>query len=204
MPTAIAERIEERLLSAREFRSFQESRPDDERWELIAGVPVMMAPAFIVHNRIGDTMTRILNEALAVHDPDRVALQRIGVELGNEGAYRPEPDFAVFDADFEVKQRFVDRVYLLGEVVSGTDEQKVPGTGRPWIEVKRELYRQHAPCLAVVILEQERIEARVDVREPDGWRSETLTGPDARLALPAFGLDCRLAALYKGTPLVPR
>ena len=55
-------------MSGREFRSFQEGRPDHERWELIRGVPVMMVPPTIAHQRIADNLTRLLNEALAKHD----------------------------------------------------------------------------------------------------------------------------------------
>ncbi|HEX8165962.1 MAG TPA: hypothetical protein VF601_09255 [Beijerinckiaceae bacterium] len=34
-----------------------------------------------------------------------------------------------------------------------------------------------------------------------GWTSRTLTDPQDVLDLPAFGLTCRIADLYKGTPL---
>lgn len=194
----------DRILSAREFRAFQLDRPDHEHWELVAGRPIMMSPVFVVHNRIASNLERLLNDALEAHDPSRIALQRIGVELGSDDAYRPDPDFAVIDADFELKQRFVDRCYLLGEILSSTDHEKVPGTGRPWIDIKSDIYRAHALCTAVLLVEQERIELRLSRRGPDGWAFETLSGADATLDLPEFGLRCRLGALYLGTPLMPR
>lgn len=36
-------------LSVELFRGFLESRPDEERWELIDGVAVMMAPPTLAH-----------------------------------------------------------------------------------------------------------------------------------------------------------
>ena len=51
-------------MSASEFRAFEAGRPEHERWELIAGVPVMMVPPLLVHNRIADNLTRLLNAAL--------------------------------------------------------------------------------------------------------------------------------------------
>jgi hypothetical protein len=58
----------------------------------------------------------------------------------------------VIDADYDAGQRFVERAYLLAEVVSDTDEMSVPGTARQWIDVKRELYRSHPHCGAVLVV----------------------------------------------------
>jgi len=189
-------------MSGAEFRAFQERRPDRERWELIAGIPMMMVPPTIAHNRIAGNLERALNDALAAHDPTRLATQRLGVELAS-GDYRPEPDVAVIDATYEAKQRFVDRVYLMAEVVSDTDELRDPDTGKRWIEIKRDIYLGHAPCEAALLLEQDRMEVRVDVRTENGWLSSTLGAAD-ELILTRFGLRCAVSDLYEGTPLYPR
>lgn len=187
-------------MSGERFRAFQERRPDHERWELIAGVPMMMTPPTIVHNHIAENLGRVLNEALAEHDHRRIAMQRPGIELGS-GEFRPEPDVAVIDADYEPGQRFVDRAYLLAEIISsGT---RVPDTDARWIDVKRAIYLAHAACEAVLIIEQDRMEVRLDTRTSAGWSSQTL-GPGDELKLPAFGLQCPVADLYEGTPLQPR
>ncbi len=191
-------------MSARAFRRFQEQRPDRERWELVGGRPVMVAPASLAHNRIASNLERLLNDALEFHDPARLACQRPGIELEADDAYRPEPDVAVIDAAYEPGQRFVDRAYLLAEIVSGTDETIIPGPNRPWIDIKRDLYLAHPSCEAVLIIDQERVRLRLSVRTESGWRSDTLNGLDTRLHLPSFGLECSLAALYDGTPLKPR
>ncbi|MBB5046825.1 Uma2 family endonuclease [Rhodopseudomonas rhenobacensis] len=190
-------------MSVAEFRAFQDRRPDHERWELISGVPMMMTPATIAHNRIASNLEWLLNNALGRFDRSRLATQRPGIELGSL-AFRPEPDVGVIDADYAAGQRFVERCYLLAEIVSATDELPVPGSGGRWIDVKREIYLAHPPCEAVLIVEQDRIEVAVDIRSNDGWTSARLSGPEAELRLPAFGLSCALAALYDGTPLMPR
>jgi Uma2 family endonuclease len=189
-------------MSAERFRAFQNSRPDHERWELIAGVPMMMAPPTIAHNRIAGNLGRLLNDALATHDAARLAMQRPGVELSSRD-YRPEPDVGVIDADYEANQRFVDRAYLLAEVVSDTDELTVPETDATWIDVKRNIYLAHPACEAVLIIEQDRMEVRADVKTDKGWTSQKL-GPADTLRLPGLGLTCAVAHLYKGTPLQPR
>lgn len=189
-------------MSGERFRLFQEGRPDHERWELVAGVPMMMTPPTIAHNRIAGNLERLLNDALAAQDLGRIAMQRPGIELGS-GEFRPEPDVAVIDAEYEPDQRFVDRAYLLAEIVSATDGTRVPDTETKWIDVKRTIYLAHAACEAVLIIEQDRMEVRLDVKSPSGWNSQTL-GAANDLKLPAFGLQCAVLDLYEGTPLQPR
>jgi Uma2 family endonuclease len=161
-----------------------------------------MVPPTIAHNRIAGNLERLLNDALAAHEPTRLATQRLGVELAS-GDYKPEPDVAVIDADYQAKQRFVDRVYLAAEVVSDIDNLKDPDSDKQWIEAKREIYLAHAPCEAVLLIEQDRIEVRVDVRTEGGWTSCTL-GPADELISSGCGLRCAVADVYEGTPLRPR
>jgi Uma2 family endonuclease len=189
-------------MSGERFRMFQEGRPDHERWELVAGVPMMMTPPTIAHNRIAGNLERLLNDALAAQDQGRIVMQRPGIELGS-GEFRPEPDVAVIDAEYEPDQRFVDRAYLLAEIVSATDGTRVPDTETKWIDVKRTIYLAHAACEAVLIIEKDRMEVRLDTRTQSRWSSQTL-GPTDDLKLSAFGLQCAVAELYEGTPLQPR
>ena len=126
-------------MSVPAFRAFQARRPDRERWELIGGVPMMMTPPTIAHNRIAGDLERLLNDALARHDPSRFANQRPGIELGSGDDYSPEPDVGVIDADYAAGQQFVERAYLLAEIVSSTDDVLVPGTSESWVDVKRRI-----------------------------------------------------------------
>src|SRR5205085_10722482 len=87
-------------LSVDVFRGFLGGRPDEERWELIDGVPVMMAPPTKAHQRIASNLERLLNDALERHDPSLAAYQRTGLNLAPQVEhYDPEPDVAVVDAD---------------------------------------------------------------------------------------------------------
>ncbi|MGJ5176767.1 Uma2 family endonuclease [Bradyrhizobium oligotrophicum] len=187
-------------MSASEFRSFQARRPDHERWELVGGVAMMMTPPTIAHNQIASNLERLLNDALARHAPEWLAAQRPGLDLG-AGEFRPEPDVGVIDADYDPGQRFVDKAYLLAEVISDTDEVIVPGTDRRWIEVKRELYRAHPHCVAVLVIAQARMEVMLELRGSGGWTSISLEAGD-ELSLPTFGLVCRVADLYERTPVL--
>ena len=194
-----------------EFRAFQVVRPDEERWELIHGVPVMMTPTQIGHARIAGDIERLLSDALDLLDPTRIALHDIGVDLGLSGelpglgraaGYAPQPDVGVIDAAYEVDQRFARRLYVAVEVVSSTDDARLTAAGMPWIEAKTRIYQAHAPCEAVVAVEQQRMEARLWLRSGGRWWATVLTRPEDTVRLPTCGLACTLADLYRGTPLL--
>jgi Uma2 family endonuclease len=178
------------------FRSFVQGRPDEEHWELIDGVAMMMAPATRAHQRIGSNLERLLNDALESHSPTLVAYQRLGVNIGPDVQdYDPEPDVTVVDAESE-DERYSDRFYLAAEIVSASDSARV--------ESKRAIYKLHEFCTCILTVQQKRFEVRVDLRTESGWSEQVLKKPDDTLALPDFGLRCRLSDLYRGTPLVPR
>lgn len=189
-------------MSGADFRVFQETRPEHERWELVAGVPMMMTPPTIAHQRIAGNLERLLNGCLKRHVPSMVATQRPGLNLASED-YQPEPDVGVIDADYALDQHYVEKAYLLAEAVSSTGHVGVPGSINRWIDVKRDLYRSHQHCEAVLIIEQNRMEVGIDLRTGNGWASSVASGAGAEIIIPEFGLRCFVSDLYEGTPLVP-
>src|SRR5262249_35842572 len=83
-------------LSIDAFRAWTETRPDEERWELIDGVPMMMTPPTKAHQRVASNLERLLNDALARSTTSRAAYQRVGLNLGPiVENYDPEPDVVV-------------------------------------------------------------------------------------------------------------
>ena len=184
-------------LSVEAFRAFYQGRPDEERWELIDGVPMMMAPPTFVHQRIASNLERLLNDALETFDPARAAYQRGGLNLKRAVAnYDPEPDVVVVDIVLAPDQHYADRFYLAAEVVSDSDRKTLTG--------KREIYKLHQHCSCVLTVRQDRCHVRIDARTAAGWQVRLLSKPTDVLALPDFGLQCRVGDLYKGTPLAPR
>ena len=214
MPLA-AVRSDARRMSGAEFRSFQEERPDHERWELIEGLPVMMTPPFMEHNRIATNLENLLNAALRDHDPTRTAVQRPGIEcawpdaivgqLGKRGDYRPEPDVAVVSYDDVIAgKRFTASGFLLAEVVSSTDEETTRVGGERWVDVKVRLYQSHAPCEAVVLVEQDRVHITVLTQEERGWARRDLRDLDDPVLISSMGLSCTVGDIYAETRWQPR
>ncbi|WP_249225526.1 Uma2 family endonuclease [Tardiphaga alba] len=203
MGIAVMQGRTSRQMSAEEFRDFQKYRPDHERWELLAGVPVMMSPPRLVHNRIAENLARLLDDSFDRQGLPLMATQRSGFKsfILDGRVYEPEPDVAVIDTEYELEQRYFDAAYLLAEVVSSSDQIGVPGTGREWIDVKCELYRSHAACVALLVITQDHMAVQVELRTDDGWTSDVLTGPDAEIVIPKLNFRCRVGDLYDRTPL---
>src|SRR6266852_4747629 len=168
-------------LSVELFRGFLEGRPDEERWELIDGVAVMMAPPTLAHQLIASNLQRLLHDALERFAPTLAVYQRAGINLGPSiEYYDPEPDVVVIDADAnqDPNRRYADRFYLAAEIVSTSD--------RTYVESKRGVYKQHETCKCILTVQQDRFEVRVDLRTSAGWQEQLLTKPDDLLALPEF------------------
>jgi Uma2 family endonuclease len=180
------------ILSVASFRTWLASRPDEEHWELIEGVPMMMTPPNRRHQRIASNLESLLNAALKRHDPMLVAYHDIGVNIVSTVPYDPEPDVAVIREDENPDPRYADRFYLVAEVLSESD--------RGIIESKRDIYRAHPSCTCILLVRQDRSEIVVDRRTADGWRSQVLHAAD-ELAVPELGLICLVKDVYRDTPL---
>jgi len=186
-------------MSVELFRRFVESRPDEEHWELIAGVAMMMAPPTVAHQCIASNLQRLLYTALENHAPTLSVLQHTGVNLAPAVEdYDPEPDIVVIDSDAAERpgERYANRFYLVAEIVSASD--------RVDVESKRGVYKLHESCKCIVTVQQDRCEVRVDLRTESGWTEQVLTKLDDVLELTEFGLRCKLADLYRGTAIQPR
>jgi Uma2 family endonuclease len=193
---AVAPQRKPPRLSVELFRAFYDTRPDEEHWQLIDGVAVMMTPATVVHQIIARNLETLLSQSLRRHAPSLTALQRLGVNIAPPVEdYDPEPDVAVIDASAgrDLGRRYIDRFYLAAEVVSASD--------RVWVEKKREIYKLHETCTCILTVQQDRLEARVELRANDTWSDQLLRKPDDPLVLTDFGLHCRLPDLYQGTAL---
>jgi len=184
-------------LSIEAFRAWSETRPDEERWELIDGVPMMMTPPTKAHQRIASNLERLLNDSLLRSAPQWAAYQRVGLNLGAVVEnYDPEPDVVVIDVEEGSDERYADRFYLIAEVVSASD--------RPKIEGKREIYKLHGAGNCILTIRQDRHEVRVDMRTGNSWTTQVLARATDELVLTEFGLRSTLADLYRGTPLQAR
>ena len=181
----------------RGFWDFIETRPDEEKWELIEGQIVMQARPSLIHQVVVVNLQRLLNAALERSGSSWIAIHDPAIDL------RPfitghtyVPDVAVIEHDRNV----VDGCCLAAEILSPSDHRKLPGTRQKKIDVKRAGYEALPLCEAVLLIELKSRALALSVRNGETWTRTRLTGDD-RLVLPGFGLDCATADLYVHTPL---
>ena len=158
------------------FDAFRNDRPKEEKWELIDGVPVMMPPPSLVHQRIASNVWLMLHNTLQKVRPDWRADLEIGVLLSDDENYNPEPDVTVIDEAIGLDQFYAGRFYFVAEVLSASDRpDRRAGSDEPAaLGAKIGYYQRHAHCRGVLIVRQDVVEADLHIRTLTGWtRHET-------------------------------
>ncbi len=180
-------------MSGADFWEMIQDRPDEERWQLIDGEPVlMMNPPSFVHQRISFNLATRLNDAFEAAEQDCFALLEIGLMVDGVDGFRAVADVAVVDGEVEAIH-YGSNFRLAAEVLS-------PSNTKEMINRKRELYAEAPSCLHVLILRQN--EPCVEVwSRANGWQGRVFRSMDDRIELPEFGFACALRDLYKGTPV---
>jgi Uma2 family endonuclease len=179
------------------FHEWLDTRSPEEHWELIEGVAVMKPAPLVGHQRIASNFEHHLNDALARNKPEWRADREIGIELSDDSPYRPEPEIAVVDADIDTTRRGVDRFYLIVEVRSESDRERLFAS-------KLDFYKSHPHNRWIVVVEQDRIDATIHERQEDGgWAMRRLSRASDRLTFGEIGEVCALGDLYRHTNLDP-
>ncbi len=181
------------LWTADQFLDFCMTRPDEERWQLVDGLAMMMVPPTKVHQRIGKNLARLLDDALEVVRPELAAYQEIGVRVPGIVDFNAIPDVVAVEAEASY-DRYVEAFLLVAEVIS-------PSNTAEMIERKVDNYCRHPGNLYVLSLDQDSVEVILRARDAK-WEPVELRSLRDTLKLPAFGLEALLSEIYAYTPLV--
>ncbi|MBV8568547.1 MAG: Uma2 family endonuclease [Methylobacteriaceae bacterium] len=180
-------------MDVHEFEAFLEGRPQQERWQLIQGNAVMMAPPNLVHQRIALNLRDLLTDGVRARGLDLFVYVDVGVRVPTAKNFQPQPDVLPGTAGCQL---FGERFSFVAEVIS-------PSNTRKEIGLKLRRYREAPDNLYVMIIEQRRVFAEVHARSRN-WQPAAIRRADDLVELPELGLRCVLGALYWGTPLDPR
>ena len=176
----------QRLLSVEEFHDWQ--RDQDERYELVEGVPVPMR----------DPLTGMTG---ASSQHDRIT-SNVLISLGNQ--LRGSPCWPA-TADLAIRTRIrslrradvlvtCDRprpdVYEAAEPRMVVEVLSPSNKGLPW-QRKIEEYRAHGKLVNLLLIDSEAPLATLIARDGSGWLASDFDGAEAVIELPA--LECRLA-----------
>ena len=180
------------LWTAEKFLDFYTTRPDEERWQLVDGLAIMMVPPSFMHQRIADNFKSALKLALRQTRPDLFPFENVGLRIPDVPDFNPQPDVVVCRANL-AREHYAERFFLVAEVIS-------PSNTAEMTDRKLELYQSHPDNLYCLTIDQDSVHIALYVRETN-WRRTDLRALDDVLTLPAFDLEAKLSEIYEGTPL---
>src|SRR5262245_26635643 len=164
-------------LTMEQFHAFRDERPEEEKWELIDGVPMVMPPPTVVHQRIAANLDRLLNAHLEASKPEWRSDREVGVLLEDDEKYNPEPDVTVIDTSVALGQIYVERFYLVAEVLSESDK-------RPVLDAKLRYCQDHEHNRCVLLVRQDRVGADQYDRLDGSWSHRPLDEAEKPLIFP--------------------
>jgi Uma2 family endonuclease len=177
-----------------EFMAFLEMRPKEERWHLIEGLAVMMAPPSLAHQRIALNLCELLNREFTAQRRNLYAYHEIAIRLPGVINFQPEPDVVVA-SNMAGYESFAEDFELVAEILS-------PSNARAQTDVKLRRYREASRNIYVLVIEPREYLVEIYAKRRN-WEPMTRRQPDDPIDLPEFGLRCTVGDLYRGTPLDP-
>jgi Uma2 family endonuclease len=186
-------RINTGPMTVDEFYAFTDARPDEEKWELIDGEPILNASPSKLHQRILKNLTLALGHIEQQAGAQWEVLPGLGVLVSD--TKRPEPDLLIVPnfPSVDLTRRDSDDVIVAFEILS-------PSTSDRDLRWKRAAYTSLPSLTHYVIVAQDAVEIVV-VARVDGFVERRLRSLDARLEFPALGVSLPLSEVYRGTGL---
>lgn len=183
-------------LTVEEFLAFAETRPQEERWELIEGVPVLNPAPTKWHQTIATNICASLATQRDAIDAPWIAIIGVGAVVPASPRSLPQPDVMVLPWPLETPEAHVAHdALVLFEVLSRSNTKK----DQAW---RRRMYSSMPQCQHYVTVEQKKAVV-VAYDRSDGWKERKMQGLDQRLELPALGdgIELPLQVIYRFTPL---
>jgi Uma2 family endonuclease len=181
-------------MTVEEFYAFTDTRPDNEKWELIDGEPILNASPSPVHQWI------VKNLLIALGNRERglkgswAVLPGLGVRVSRTN--RPEPDLLIrprsaFSPD--PSQRDTGEMIVAVEILS-------PSTTDRDLRWKKTAYTSPPSLTHYVVVAQDAMDVVVFARDAD-FAERRYRSPSDTIELPALGISLPLSEIYRDTGL---
>jgi len=181
-------------MTVEEFYAFTDTRPDEEKWELIDGEPILNAAPSRLHQRI------VKNLILALGNRERelaaswTVLPGLGVRVSDTD--RPEPDVLVIPSDYrspDPQERDTSDVIVAFEVLS-------PSTKGRDLRWKRKAYASLPSLTHYIVIAQDAVEVLVFARDAD-FAEKRIRSIDKVIELRSLRTSLPVAEIYRDTGL---
>jgi Uma2 family endonuclease len=182
----------EQQMTIEEFLAFTDTRPEEERWELIEGVPVLNPSPIDYHQIVVTNISGFLWRFKAERSPTWLALIGTGTRVPASAHSLPQPDVMVKERP-PTGSPVSDDALVLFEVLSKSNSK----ADQAW---RRRVYASVPNCQHYVTVSLKAVEIVAYDRSSD-WQARALTQLDQALELPALGVAIPLADIYRWTPL---
>jgi Uma2 family endonuclease len=181
-------------MTVKEFYAFTDTRPDDEKWELIDGEPILNASPSPVHQWI------VRNILIALGNRERelkaswAILPGLGIRVSRTN--RPEPDLlimprAAFSAD--PAQRDTGEMIAAFEILS-------PSMADRDLRWKRTAYTSLPSLPHYIVVAQDAVDVVVFARDT-GFAERRYRSLSDTIELPALGILLPVSEIYRDTGL---
>jgi len=180
--------------SVEEFYAFTDTRPDEEKWELIDGEPVLHASPSSAHQRIMLNVAAYLRQRSIEQRSGWEVLPGLGVRIS--ATNRPEPDVLILPKIAPLlapDRRDRDDVIVAVEVLS-------PSTADCDLRWKRNAYTSLPSLTHYVVIAQDAVDVVVFARDA-GFAEQRLRSLAAVIDFPGLGVTLPLAEVYRDTGL---
>ncbi len=178
-------------MSVEEYFAFTDTRPDNEKWELIEGEPVLQASPTRRHQKIVANVIGCLYAIQLERRPSWIVIPGIGVRISDTSL--PEPDILIRPNTADESSRECDDAIVAIEVLSESTADR----DLLW---KRRAYARIASLMYYVVIAQDAVEVVVYARASN-FAEQRLESLAATLDLPELGISLPLAAIYRYTEL---
>jgi Uma2 family endonuclease len=183
-------------MTVEEFYAFTDTRPDEEKWELIDGEPILNAAPSQMHQLIIKNVIVALTIRERELNAPWMVLPELGVRVSDKD--RPEPEILVIPfhhRSLGPQERDVSAVIVAFEVLS-------PSTKGRDLRWKRNAYTSLPSLAHYVVIAQDAVEVTVFARDDD-FTEQRIRSLDKAVELRSLGIALPVAEIYRDTGLVP-
>jgi len=182
----------EQEMTIEEFRAFTDTRPQEERWELIEGVPVLNPSPIDYHQIVVTNISTLLANAKVGKNAPWFPMIGTGTKVPVSANSLPQPDVMVKEHP-PTGTPASDDALVLFEVLSRSNTK----ADQAW---RRKVYASVPNCQHYVTVYPKTVEICAYDRA-GRWKGRSLMSLADSLALPALGLSIPVADIYRWTPL---
>ena len=181
-------------MTVEEYFAFTDTRPDNEKWELIDGEPILNASPSGLHQKILWNLVVLLGTIERQRTQSWEAIPGIGVRISDTSL--PEPDVFVLPKG-TVKNSPYSRetrdVLVAFEILS-------PSTADRDLRWKRTAYTSLPSLTHYIVVAQDAFDVVVFARDT-GFAEHRFRSVNDSIELPALGISLPLSEIYRDTGL---